>query len=75
MGIQRADVLAMDHVGALLGGNELCRLLRALRLPVHLPHEAPAQAPARLSSQRQGLATVPVRFLICTNRHGLKKKN
>lgn len=65
----------MGHRGALLGGIELCQLLRVLRPPVHFPHEAPAQAPARLSSQRQELATMPIGLLICTKRPGFKKKN
>lgn len=39
------------------------------------PSEAPAQVAARLCSQGQGLATMPRGLLICTNRHGLKKKN
>lgn len=66
----------MDHRGALLGGSELCQLLRVLGSPVHLPHEAPSQAPARLPSQRQGLVTMPIGhgLLICTNRHGFKKE-
>lgn len=73
--VQYAEGPAMGHRGALLGGIELCQLLRVLQPPVHLPHEAPAQAPARLSSQRQGLATMPIALLICIKRHGFKKKN
>lgn len=39
------------------------------------PSEAPAQVAAGLCRQGQGLATMPRGLLICTNRHGLKKKN
>lgn len=77
--IQCADVAAVGHrgvghAGALLSGSEPCQPLRALRPPVQLPHEAPARAPAKLSSQRRGLPAMPVRLLIYINRHGPRKK-